>query len=168
MLFNLFNNPLLKGYPLSYKTHVVVCLCLGHIITFHPSLILRNPLWINLHSVFGLEYVPPATTVAKTSNPLSFNSDSSSNNAQLSSVEIQHWSNIGLFISAFGLVGIAVASEPGGGWATARKLVQLRIAAGLLTAGIWVFKPESRDLVKILVMIEDGLMGLLTSWQMAS
>ncbi|KAH7350239.1 hypothetical protein BKA66DRAFT_476599 [Pyrenochaeta sp. MPI-SDFR-AT-0127] len=148
---SIFLNPLLRGYPLSYKSHTLVCLSLGTLMSFRPSLLLTNPLWIKLHHLFGLAYIPP--------------SRASSPSSTLASVEIQHWSNLGILITAIGVINVAAASVPGGR-SFAGELANLRIGAALLTAVVWAIKPESRDLVKALIMLEDGVGGLITGWQM--
>ena len=148
---SLLANPLLRGYPLSYKIHALVCLSIGPLTVFSPSLVLTNPLWIKLHSLFGLSYAPPSTA-----SPLG---------STLSNPELQQWSNIGVLITAIGLINVSVAGRPGG-YAIARELSKVRLTVALLCAGLWVFKPESRDLVKALIMVEDGIGGLLTGWQM--
>ncbi len=149
---NLFQTPLLQGYPLVYKFHAFICLFLGSLMTFRPSLVLRNPLWIRLHSLLGLAYIPPATT-------------NSSSNGPLSSVEIKQWSNVGILLAAIGIINILITMKPGG-WALARKFIRVRILAAFYVGMIWVFVPESRDLVKALLILDDGVGGLLANWQM--
>src|SRR4051794_27882528 len=97
---SIFSNPLLHGYPLFYKSHVVLCLSLGTPMMFHPALLITHPLWIRLHSLFGLSYVPPSRTF-----PLS---------STLSPTEMQHWSNLGIMLTAIGLINLAAAGIPGG------------------------------------------------------
>lgn len=148
---SIFLNPLLRGYPLSYKSHTFVCLSLGTLMTSRPSLLLTNPLWIKLHRLFGLSYVPP-------SHP-------EPHSSALSPTEIQQWSNLGILITAIGWINMAAASVPGGR-SLARELARLRIGVALLTAVVWTVRPESRDLVKAVMMVEDGVGGLITGWQM--
>jgi hypothetical protein len=148
---SIFLNPLLRGYPLSYKSHTFVCLSLGPLMILRPSLLLTNSLWIRLHHLFGLSYVPPSRA-----DPLS---------STLSTTEIQQWSNLGILVTAIGLINMAAASVPGGR-SLARELSRVRIGAALLTAVLWAVRPESRDLVKVLLMVEDGIGGLITGWQM--
>lgn len=148
---SMFLNPLLRGYPLSYKSHTFVCLSLGTLTTFRPSLLLTNPLWIRLHHLFGLSYMPP--------------SGADPRSGTLSTAEIQQWSSLGIVITAIGLINMAAASVPDGR-SVARELARLRIGVALLTAMVWAVRPESRDLVKALIIVEDGVGGLITGWQM--
>jgi uncharacterized protein (DUF983 family) len=148
---SIFSNPLLRGYPVSYKLHTYICLFLGAIMALRPSLLLTNPIWIQLHLLFGLSYVPP--------------SRGSVLGSTVTTMEAQQWSNVGILITAIGLINMAAASAPG--WSQfARVMPELRLVAALLTGMVWAVRPESRDLVKALIVVEDGIGGLITGWQM--
>lgn len=149
---DIFSNPLQHGYPLSYKCHTYTCLILGTLLAFTPTLILTNPLWIHLHPIFGLHYSPPL--------PRGYMIDGT-----MAKLEVQQWANVGILITAIGVINMVAASKPGRG-AFARETPKIRLVAAALTAVVWVVKPESRDMVKALVMVEDGIGGLVTGWQM--
>jgi hypothetical protein len=137
-----FPNPLLKGYPWGFRLHAVTALGLGTFLAVSPATLLHSPLWTSLSSVLGF---PPVTVRPE---------------------DLPNWTNIGLFMAAFGAGYFVNAGEANAqGLKAARAMVRGRLVAAGAAAALFLFVPESRDLVKVLVMAEDGLMAIFTGWQ---